>query len=356
MPIAAHGYAALRSAAPLQPFAFERREPGQHDIVLAVRYCGVCHTDLNAIANVRGHQQYPLVPGHEIVGTVVAAGSAVSKFEPGDWAAIGTIIDSCRNCEPCRQGLEPYCSNGMTGTYGSVDRHGMMAYGGYANNYVVDEHFAHRLPPELDPASSAPLLCAGITTYSPMRRAGVGLGDRVGIIGLGGLGHVAVKLARAMGAKVSVFSTSPKKENDALRLGADELIILTDHEAFARNAGAFDFILDTVSGDHDVDPFLGLLRFEGIFCLVGMPVTQIPISPVLLARGRRIVTGSMIGGLPETEEMLAFCAQHGVVADIELIRMADINGALKRLEQGDVRYRFVIDMASLGLASSAAPT
>lgn len=342
-----HGYAAFEQNGALQPFAFDRREPGPCDIQVKIRYCGVCHTDLNAIENILGYSSYPLVPGHEMVGEVVSIGAAVTKFKVGDWAGIGTLVDSCRTCAHCEAGLEPYCFEGMTPTYGAPDRQGRMTYGGFANNYVVDERFALTLPKGTDPARAGPLLCAGITTYSPLKRAGIGPGSKVGIIGLGGLGHVAVKWAHAFGAHVAVFSTTPAKAVDARRLGADEAIISTNPEDMARHGGSFDFILDTVSGDHDLNPYLALLAFGGTLCMVGIPARQPEVSPILLATGRRIVTGSMTGGIAETQEMLEFAAQHGIATDVELIAMDQINDALERLAKGDVRYRFVIDMDTL---------
>lgn len=342
-----HGYAAMEQSGQLKPFTFERRDPGAHDIVVDIHFCGVCHTDINAVENAFGYQSYPLVPGHEMVGKVVAVGDQVTRFSPGDWAGIGTIIDSCRDCAHCEQGLEPFCLNGMTPTYGMPDRQGHMAYGGYADNYVVDEKYALLLPEGLDPAGAAPLLCAGITTYSPMRRAGIDAGSKVGVIGLGGLGHVAVKWARAMGAHVAVFSTSPGKAADAERLGAHEAILSTDADAMSSRQGSFDFILDTVSGDHDINPYLALLKLDGVMCMLGIPPGQPQVSPVLLATGRRVLTGSMTGGLAETQEMLDFAARRGVVADIEIIAMSQINEAFERLAKGDVRYRFVIDMKTL---------
>lgn len=345
--VQSYGYAALAAKGRLVPFSFERREPGPHDVVLEIKFCGVCHTDLNAIENAYGWQTYPVVPGHEIVGRVVAVGDKVTKLKPGDWAGVGTIVDSCRTCGPCQQGLEPHCAAGMTPTYGAPDRDGRMTFGGYANNYVVDEHFTLIVPAGLDPASAAPLLCAGITTYSPLRRAGVGPGHKVGVIGLGGLGHVAVKFAAALGAEVIVFSTSLEKVADAKRLGASEAVLSTDAEAMAPLRGTFDFIMDTVSGPHDINPYIELLQLNGTLCLVGMPATMPSVSPMLLAMGRRVVTGSMIGGLEETQEMLEFAARAGIRADIEIIRIDQVEEAFVRLAKGDVRYRFVIDMDSL---------
>jgi len=343
----AFGYAATKPQEQLRPFSFERRAPGPHDVVVAIRYCGICHTDLHAVENSWGWQTFPVVPGHEIIGQVTAVGEKVRKLKEGDWAGVGTIVDSCRHCAPCEHGLEPHCQEGMTPTYGAPDRQGRMTFGGYSNNYVVDEHFALVLPPGLDPAGAAPLLCAGITTYSPMKRAGVGPGQKVGVIGLGGLGHVAVKFARAFGAQVFVFTTTAGKAADAKRLGADAAILSTDPDAMAQHKGTFDFILDTVSGAHEINPYIELLGLNGTLCLVGMPTVMPTISPMLLAMGRRVVTGSMIGGPVETQEMLDFAAQWGITAEVEMIGVDQINAALERLAKGDVRYRFVIDMDTL---------
>lgn len=345
------GVAAMQSGDRLRPFEFERREPGPNDVVVDIRFCGVCHTDIHAVNNSWSYQTYPVVPGHEIIGKVVSVGKNVTKLQPGDWAGVGTIVDSCRACDPCAAGLEPHCETGMTPTYGAPGRDGLMTFGGYSNNYVVDEHFALVLPEGLDPAGAAPLLCAGITTYSPLKRAGIGKGSRVGIIGLGGLGHVAVKWARAFGADVFVFTTTAAKAEDAERLGANQAIVSTEPEALEALRGSFDFLLDTVSGAHDINPFVGLLKLNGTLCMVGMPVEPPTVSPLLLAMGRRIVTGSMIGGLAETQEMLEFAAKHHITADIETIRADQIDDAFHRIERGDVRYRFVVDMSTLGAAS-----
>lgn len=345
-----HGYAALEQNGKLVPFRFERPDPGPHDVVLEIKYCGVCHTDLHALKNSWGYQSYPVVPGHEIIGKVVSVGAHVTKLKPGDWAGVGTIVDSCRHCSSCDQGDEPYCLEGMTPTYGAPDRSGRMTYGGYSNNYVVHEHFALVVPEGLDRAGAAPLLCAGITTYAPLKRAKIGPGNKVGVVGLGGLGHLAVKWAHAMGASVVVFSTSPGKAVDAARLGAEEAILSTDVDAMAHLKGSLDFILDSVAGEHDLNQYLELLKLDGTLCLVGLPTTQPSVSPLLLASGRRVVTGSMIGGPEETQEMLDFAALHGISSDIELIPMDRIEEAFDRLERADVRYRFVIDLDTLGEA------
>jgi uncharacterized zinc-type alcohol dehydrogenase-like protein len=349
----AYGYAALKQNAALEPFSFERREPGPRDIVIDIAYCGVCHTDVHAVKNSWGYQGYPVVPGHEIIGKVVAVGNEVTKLKAGDWAGVGTIVDSCRDCDHCERDLEPYCVEGMTPTYGATDRQGLTTYGGYSNNYVIDERFALVVPSGLDLPGAAPLLCAGITTYSPLKRAGIGPGKKVGIVGLGGLGHLGVKWASAMGATVVVFSTTPEKAADAARLGASEAVVSTDADAMAKHAGSFDFILDTVSGDHDLNQYVALLKLEGELCLVGLPTKPPAISPILLAMGRRVVSGSMIGGLAETQEMLEFAAEHGISSDIEKIAMDRIGEAFERIEQGDVRYRFVVDMATLAEPAGA---
>jgi len=342
-----HGYAATEPRGRLIPFRFDRREPGPDDIVIAISYCGICHTDLHAVENAWGYHTFPLVPGHEIVGKVKSIGKNVKKFKLGDWAGVGTIIDSCRRCARCLENLEPHCVEGMTQTYGVPDRQGRMTYGGYSNDFVVNEHFALVLPEGLDPAGTAPLLCAGITTYSPLKRAQLRPGKKVGIVGVGGLGHVAVKFARAFGARVVVFTTSPNKAADALRLGAHEAVISADQTAMASHLGTLDYILDTVSGEHDLNRYINLLKFEGTLCLVGMPLTPLPIVPALLAMGRRVITGSMIGGMEETQEMLAFAAKHRIASDIELVRMDQVNEAFDRLRRNDVRYRFVIDLSTL---------
>jgi uncharacterized zinc-type alcohol dehydrogenase-like protein len=340
----AHGYAALVEGGILEPFDFERRDPTPYDIVIDIHYCGICHTDVNAIRNVRRNYSYPLVPGHEIVGKVVHAGEHVHRFKVGDWAGVGTITDSCRMCGHCGEGLEPYCREGMTGTYGVRDRQGRMTYGGFSSNYVIDAAYAFRIPAGLDPAKAAPLLCAGITTYSPLRRAGIAQGWKVGVIGLGGLGHMAVKWAKLFGAHVVVLTTTFGKVADARRLGADEAVLSSDANVMHAQAGTFDFILDTVSGNHDINAYIRLLKLDGELCLVGIPEKPFDVSPVLLASGRRSMSGSMIGGLAETEEMLELAACAGVACDIEIIGVEQINDALERLGRGDVRYRFVIDM------------
>ncbi|MGH7536320.1 MAG: NAD(P)-dependent alcohol dehydrogenase [Gemmatimonadales bacterium] len=354
--IASRGYAALGPTAPLAPFRFERRVPGPRDVQIEILYCGVCHSDIHQVRNEWAGTTYPIVPGHEIVGRVVRVGGEVSRFKPGDHAAVGCLVDSCRTCPECAAGLEQYCQNGFTLTYNSPDPHtGGMTYGGYSDRIVVDERFVFQVSGRLDLAAAAPLLCAGITTYSPLRHWQVGPGSTVGVVGLGGLGHMGVKLAKAFGAEVGLFTTSPGKAGDARRLGADEVIISKDAGEMRRQASRFDFILDTVAAPHDLDAYLRLLKRDGTLCLVGAPDQPHP-SPsafALISRRRRL-TGSAIGGIPETQEMLDFCAERGIVSDIELIPIQGINEAYERMLRSDVKYRFVIDLASLEQDAGAA--
>ena len=343
-------YAATSGEAPLAPFAFNRRVPGARDVQIEILFCGVCHSDLHTARGEWPGTVYPVVPGHEIVGRVVATGKDVTKFSNGDLAAVGCLVDSCRTCPSCAAGLEQYCETGMVMTYNSPDAHmpGAMTFGGYSTAIVVDEDFVLRLSPRLDPAAAAPLLCAGITTYSPLRHWKAGPGTKVGVVGLGGLGHMGVKLAHAMGAHTVLFTTSPGKTADARRLGADEVVISKDAAQMAAHGSSFDFILNTVAVSHDLDPFLGLLKRDGTMCLVGAPALPHPSPGVFnLVFKRRALAGSLIGGLPETQEMLDFCAEHGIVSDIEMIRMDQIDDAYDRMLRSDVKYRFVIDMTSL---------
>jgi len=350
------GYAATAADKPLALFPFERRDPREHDVQIEILYCGVCHSDLHTARNEWRNTVYPVIPGHEIIGRVVAVGSAVTKFRPGDMAGVGCIVDSCRRCASCEEGLEQYCENGFVGTYNGEEMHiGGMTYGGYSNNIVVDENYVLRVPDKLDPAGAAPLLCAGITTYSPLRHWGVGPGKKVGVVGLGGLGHMAVKLARAMGARVVLFTTSPSKRDDALRLGAHEVVVSRDPEQMAAHTGSFDFILDTVAAPHDLDALLNLLKRDGTLTLVGAPAEPHPSPEVFnLIMKRRSLAGSLIGGIRETQEMLDFCAEHGITSDIEIIPIQRINEAFERMLKSDVKYRFVIDMASLKQEAGAA--
>ena len=341
-------YAAHAARAPLAPYRFERREPREHDVVIEILYCGVCHSDLHTVRDEWGNGSYPIVPGHEMVGRVTRVGGGVSKFKPGDLAGVGCMVDSCRQCANCKDDLEQFCLQGATFTYAGKDRvDGSPTQGGYSSQIVVDEAFVLRVSDKLDPAAVAPLLCAGITTYSPLKHWKVGKGSKVGVIGLGGLGHMALKLAHAFGATVVQFTTSPSKRADALRLGADEVVLSNDPEQMKAHAGSFDFILDTVSAPHDLNVYLQMLKRDGTMTLVGLPETPPTIHGGALIFGRHSLAGSLIGGIAETQEMLDFCAEHGIVADIEKIRIQDINEAYERMLKSDVKYRFVIDMASL---------
>ena len=343
-------YAAHSATKPLSPYSFERRDPGPKDVQIQILFCGVCHSDLHAARSEWEGTVYPLVPGHEIVGRVTAVGGEVSGFKAGDLAAVGCMVDSCQHCASCAEGLEQYCLNGFTGTYGGVEKEtGEPTRGGYSDKIVVDEKFVLHLSDKLDPAAAAPLLCAGITTWSPLHHWKAGPGKKVGIVGLGGLGHMGVKLAHAMGAHVVLFTTSPGKSEDAKRLGADEVVISKDEEQMAGHAGSFDLIVNTVAAPHNLDPFLMLLKRDGAMVLVGAPGEPHPSPGIMnLIMGRRSLAGSLIGGIAETQEMLDFCAEHGITSDIEIIPIQKINEAYERMLKGDVKYRFVIDMASLG--------
>ena len=346
--IQSQGYAARQARASLAPFSFQRRDPGSHDVVIEIKYCGVCHSDIHMVNNDWGSSEYPVVPGHELVGVVTRTGSAVSKFTPGDRAAVGCMVDSCRTCAPCQDGEEQYCDNGPIFTYGSHDKHtGGFTYGGYSDCLVVDESFALKVSPDVDLASTAPLLCAGITTYSPLRRWKVGPRSTMGVVGLGGLGHMAVKFGRAFGAHVVVFTTSPGKKQDAERLGAHEVVISRDASAMDAQSNHFDFLIDTVSAPHDVNGLLPLLKRDGALVLVGLPSEPTPIVAFELILKRRALAGSVIGGIRETQEMLDYCAAHGITCDVETIPIQKINEAYTRTMKGDVKFRFVIDMASL---------
>jgi uncharacterized zinc-type alcohol dehydrogenase-like protein len=343
-------YAAESPTAPLAPFAFERRDPGPADVQIDILFCGVCHSDLHTARGEWPGTRYPCVPGHEIVGRVAAAGGRVSRFRIGDLVGVGCLVDSCRTCASCAEGLEQYCENGFTGTYNGPEQGtGANTYGGYSNRIVVDEKFVLKIRhPEAQLAAVAPLLCAGITTWSPLRKWEVGPGQTVGVVGLGGLGHMGVKLARAIGAHVVMFTTSPNKVADAVKLGAHEVVVSTDRAAMAAQKNRYDFILNTVAAPHDLDPFLGMLKRDGSLVLVGAPSSPHPSPGVFnLIMKRRSLAGSLIGGIAETQEMLDFCAERGIVADIEMIPMAAINDAYERMLKSDVKYRFVIDMATL---------
>jgi uncharacterized zinc-type alcohol dehydrogenase-like protein len=348
---AARAYAAPSATGSLAPFSIPRRSPRPQDVQIEILYCGVCHSDLHQVRD-EWHSfmptVYPCVPGHEIVGRVVKAGRGVKKFKEGDIAAVGCMVDSCRTCANCRAGEEQYCQNSLILTYNGEDKIlGGVTYGGYSESIVVDEAYVLRVSNKLDPAGTAPLLCAGITTYSPLRHWKAGKGKKVGIVGLGGLGHMGVKFAHAFGAHVVLFTTSPQKSADARRLGADEVVISKNEDEMLKHANSFDFILDAVSADHDLNAYLKLLKLDGTMTLVGAPEKPAPIAAFNLIMGRRSLSGSAIGGIRETQEMLDFCAEHGITSDIELIPIQQINQAYERLLKGDVKYRFVIDMASL---------
>lgn len=342
-------YGTQASNAPLEQMNIQRRELTAKDVEIDILYCGVCHSDLHTARNDWHNSIYPVVPGHEIVGRITKVGKQVSKLKVGDYAAIGCIVDSCQECESCNHGLEQYCLNGFTGTYNGPDKHlGGMTFGGYSEKVVVDEHFVLKVPSNLDPAAIAPVLCAGITVYSPLKHWNVGKGSKVGVIGLGGLGHMAIKLAKGLGAEVTLFSRTPSKIADALVLGADEVIISTNEEQMQNVQGKFDVIIDTVPYVHDVNPYIATLNINGTLVLVGYLGELEPIlNTVPMIRGRRSVAGSVIGGIAETQELLDFCGQHNIVAEIEIIKMQEINEAYERLLRSDVKYRFVIDMASL---------
>ncbi|MCX2449730.1 NAD(P)-dependent alcohol dehydrogenase [Pedobacter sp. PLR] len=342
------GYAAQSADTNLAPWAFERREVGPHDIQFDILFCGVCHSDLHQIKNDWFPGIFPMVPGHEIVGRVVKVGDHVKKFKVGDLAGTGCMVDSCQVCENCKKDLEQYCLEGSTGTYNSLERDGKTpTYGGYSNTVVVREEFVLHVSDKLNLAAVAPLLCAGITTYSPLRHWKVGRGHKLAVLGLGGLGHMAVKFGVAFGAEVTVLSTSPKKQEDARKLGAHNFVLTTDEAQVKAAMGTFDFILDTVSAEHDFNMYLSLLRTDGTLICVGVPPKPAEIQPFSLLGGRKSVAGSGIGGIAETQEMLDFCAEHNIVSEIEMIDMKDIHTAYERMEKGDVRYRFVIDMATL---------
>lgn len=344
-----HAYAAQDARSKLAPFEFQPRELRDHDVRIEILYCGVCHSDLHQARNEWRNTVYPVVPGHEIVGRVTAVGAQTSKYKAGDLVGVGCLVDSCRTCPSCREGLEQYCENGFVGTYNGTDRFdGTNTYGGYSTQVVVHEDFVLRVPENLDPAGVAPLLCAGITTYSPLRHWKVGPGHKVGIVGLGGLGHMGVKLAHAMGAEVVLFTTSPSKIEDGKRLGASEVVISKDAEQMAEHANSFDFILNTVAASHDLDQYTSLLKRDGTLTLVGVPEHNHPSPAVLnLIFKRRTIAGSLIGGIQETQEMLDFCGEHGITSDIELIDMQYINEAYERMLKSDVKYRFVIDIKTL---------
>jgi alcohol dehydrogenase (NADP+) len=350
MSVKTPAYAAQTASTPLAPFTIERRDPLPHDVQMEILFCGVCHSDLHFARGEWAFATFPAVPGHEIVGRVTKVGKEVTGFKPGDVAAVGCMVDSCRQCPNCNKGLEQYCEKGMTLTYGSPDIQapGKMTYGGYSKNITVRQEYVLRVSPKLNPAATAPLLCAGITTYSPLKHWGAAKGKKVGIVGLGGLGHMGVKFAHAFGAHTVLFTTSAGKIEDGKRLGADEVVISKDESQMSKHANSFDFILNTVAASHNLDAFTNLLRTDATMCLVGAPEHPHPspqIWPLIMKRAS--IAGSAIGGIPETQEMLDFCAAKGIAADIEMIPIQKINEAYERMLKSDVKYRFVIDMASL---------
>ncbi len=342
-----NSYATKAADAPLAPFKIERRTPGPHDVQIEILYSGVCHSDIHQARNEWGNSIFPMVPGHEIVGKVTAIGSHVKDFKVGDLAGVGCLVDSCRECQYCNEGDEQFCQNGMVGTYNSIDKSGQPTYGGYSTQIVVDEKFTLHIPENLDLKAVAPLLCAGITTYSPLRHWKVSKGQQVAVVGLGGLGHMGVKLASAMGAEVTVISTSDNKEPDAKRLGATHFVNSRNEEAMKAIAGKFDFILNTVSAQNPYDAYMGLVKTNGAMVLVGAPPEPSQITGFNLIMGRKTLAGSLIGGIKETQEMLDFCSEHNITSDVELITMDQINEAYERVLKSDVKYRFVIDLASL---------
>jgi uncharacterized zinc-type alcohol dehydrogenase-like protein len=346
--IKTRGYATGSADAPLAPFSFERREPGAHDVLIDILFCGVCHSDIHQARNEWDNSIYPMVPGHEIVGRIARVGAEVTRFKEGDLAGVGCFVDSCRVCDNCKDGEEQYCTNHLVATYNGTERDEKTpTFGGYSSQIVVDENYTLTIPENLPLANTAPLLCAGITTYSPLRRFNVGAGQRVGVVGLGGLGHMGVKLAVSMGAEVTVFSTSPGKEEDARSLGAHNFVVTRDPQNLESLAGTFDFILDTVSAAHDPNLYLNLLRREGAMVLVGAPEKPLEVNAFSVITNGRTLAGSMIGGIRETQEMLDYCASKNIASDVEIIPIQRIGEAYERTVKGDVRYRFVIDLGSL---------
>lgn len=342
------GYAAMKAGSPLEPFTFSRREVGPHDILIAIHYCGICHSDLHQARDEWGGSLFPMVPGHEIVGAVAKVGSAVKRFKTGDTAGVGCFVDSCRVCAQCKKGLEQYCEDHLVLTYNGTERDGRTpTYGGYSTQIVVDEKYVLRIPKRLPPDRAAPLLCAGITTYSPLKHWRVGKKHKLAVVGLGGLGHMAIKIGAALGAEVAVLSRSDKKKNDAKRLGATDFFVTSEAETFKKLSRRFDFILDTVSAPHDYSAYLELLKTDGTMILVGAPEKPTPLGAFPLLLRRRRLVGSIIGGIKETQEMLDFCAKHECPADIEMIPIQQVNEAYERMLRSDVRYRFVIDLNSL---------
>ena len=343
--ISSKGFAAKKPKAPIEPFSFERRDPLPNDVVIAIEFCGICHSDLHQVNEDWFPGIFPMVPGHEIVGRVSSVGATVKNFKVGDLAGVGTMVDSCQACESCKMGLEQYCEVGTVLTYNARDKKGQPTYGGYSNNIVVDEAFVLKIPANLDLAAVAPLLCAGITTYSPLRHWKVGKHSKVGIVGLGGLGHMGLKFAHAFGSHVVQFTTSPKKKEDALRLGANEVVLSNDANAMQTHTASFDLILDTVSADHDLNVYINLLKRDAVHVLVGAPDRPAQVSAFPLLMKRRSLAGSGVGGMRETQEMLDFCSKHNIVSDIEIVPTTKIDEAYKRLLANDVKYRFVVDIA-----------
>lgn len=345
--ISTRGYAAMNAKAALQPYSFERRQVGPYDVLINITHCGICHSDIHQVRDEWGGSLFPMVPGHEIIGTIAELGHAVTRFRVGDMAGVGCFVDSCRTCAACREGQEQYCEAGMVLTYSGKDQNGQITQGGYSSKIVVDEQYALRIPDTLSPAGAAPLLCAGITTYSPLRHWGVGKYHKLAVVGLGGLGHMAVKIATALGTEVTVLSTSEGKRKDAERLGAAEFAVTSDPQTFRRFARRFDFILDTVSAQHDYNAYINLLKTDGTMILVGAPDQPTPLQAFPLILHRRAIAGSLIGGIRETQAMLDFCAEHKIESDIEVIGIQQVNRAFDRVLRSDVKFRFVIDLSTL---------
>ena len=343
----AKAYAILAEGQPLEPFTVERRAPGPEDVLIELMYCGICHTDLIIGNNEGGLAMYPVVPGHEMVGRIAEVGAQVTGLAVGEMVGVGCIADSCRTCNPCQTGDEQYCDSGFTLSFNAVDPSGEKTFGGYSSHYTVNQRYAVKIPEGLDPAAAAPLLCGGITVYTPLKRFGVGPGKKVGVLGLGGLGHLAIKMSKAMGAHTVMLTSSPGKVGDAEKLGADDVVLTSNEEDVQAQAFSFDLIINTISGPHSPDSFLTMLKREGNMCFVGAPQTPIPVTISNLIVGDKIMSGSLIGGIPSTGEMLEFCAEHGITADIEMVNMDQVNEAWDRIEKNDVKYRFVLDLASL---------
>lgn len=341
------GYAAMNATSALEPFRFDRRAVGPHDVLINIQYCGICHSDIHQARDEWGGSIFPMVPGHEIVGSVAQVGAEVTRWKKDDSVGVGCFVESCRTCASCKEGVEQYCQDGMVFTYNALDKQGVPTYGGYSKQIVVDENYLLRIPASLALEGAAPLLCAGITTYSPLKHWGVGKGHRLGVVGLGGLGHMAVKIGKALGAEVTMFSRSESKRADAERLGAIDYVATEEEGALAKNAGKFDFLIDTVSANHDYNAYLDLLTRDGTMILVGAPCEPLSFSAFHLVLKRRRLVGSLIGGIQETQEMLDFCAEHNIPSDVEVIPIQQVNEAYERILKGDVRFRFVIDMESL---------